>query len=487
MDESLSLEDGDSRRAFEAAAGTLLDAIDTIALVLDPSGRIVLANRACERVLGMPASKLLGRTPLELGVGPQEACPDQAAGDAQVRTESGELRLVAWSSRVLFEPDGRVRCVVATGTDVTETRATERRLRESERRFRELAENVNDLVAELTLDGTLGYVNPRFEAVLGFPAEEYVGHSLYEHVHPADRDRVRTTMGAFTRPGISCQTTMRVRARSGGHRSLECVARTFIATDGQLRLAVMARDVSERAAAETELRRVDRLVTLGTFAAGVAHEINNPVAAILLAAEVALERPRPKASDSPDARTLERIADHARRCGAIVRSMLDFAAQGRSERRLHDVNDLVGRAMALVDGYARERGATLRLDAQPDLPRVRGNGVEIEQVFVNLLRNALESRRAGVAIDVETRRTDNTVRVTVTDDGEGIPAETRAQIFEPFYSTKRASGGTGLGLAITRRIVVDHGGEIRIEDPPAGGTRFVVELPAVRASSWRTS
>ena len=477
-------EVGDSRRTFDAAAGMLLDAIDIIALVLDPTGKILLANHACEKLLGIPAEKMLGKSPFELGIAPREPCPDEATGDVEVQSPSGEIRIVRWSSRVLFEPDGSVRCVVATGADVTAASATERRLRESERRFRELAENVNDLIAELTLEGVFTYVNPRFETVLGRPAAELLGHSCLEYVHPGDHELVRETLADFNAPGVSRQTTIRVRQPSGTHLAVESVARTFTAPDGHLRLAVIARDVTERTAAETELRRVDRLVTLGTFAAGVAHEINNPVAAILLAAEVALERPRRK--DGHGAQTLERIADHARRCGAIVRSMLDFAAQGRSERRIHEVNDLLTRAISLVDGYARERGATLRFAPGDDLPRIRANAVEIEQVFVNLLRNALESRRSAM-VDVETRAVDGLVQIAVTDDGEGIPLEARKQIFESFYSTKRATGGIGLGLAIVRRIVTDHGGEIRLEDPPTSGACFIVELPAVRASAWRTS
>jgi PAS domain S-box-containing protein len=479
-------EAGDSRRAFDAAAGILLDAIDIIALVLDPSGRILLANHACEKLLGIPAEKMLGKSPFELGIAPRDPCPDEAAGEVEVKTPGGELRIVRWTSRVVFDADGSVRCVVATGADVTAASATERRLRESERRVRELAENVNDLVAELTLEGVFTYVNRRFEAALGFPPEQLVGHSCLDLIHSGDQELARETLAAFDRAGVSRRTTIRVRQRSGSYLAVESVARTFISPDGSLRLAVIARDVTERTAAETELRRVDRLVTLGTFAAGVAHEINNPVAAILLAAEVALERPRGKAGETHAAHTLERIADHARRCGAIVRSMLDFAAQGRSERRIHDVNDLVTRAIALVDGYARERGATLRFAPAADVPRIRANAVEIEQVLVNLLRNALESRTSAT-VEVETRLVDGLVQIAVSDDGEGIPLEARKQIFESFYSTKRATGGIGLGLAIVRRIITDHGGEIRLEDPPTTGTCFVVELPGVRASTWRTS
>ncbi|HXZ84742.1 MAG TPA: PAS domain S-box protein, partial [Myxococcota bacterium] len=298
--------EADPRREFEAAAGALLDAIDIIALVLDPAGRVVLANRACEAVLGLPAAKMLGRTPLELGFGPREACGEEATGDAQVRDPSGRVRLVAWSSRVLYEPDGSVRCVVATGTEVTEARANEQRLRASERRFRELAENVNDLVAELTSDGIFTYVNPRFETVLGFGPEHFLGHSVCDLVHPADLDDLRRTMAELAEPGVWRQSVMRVRRSGGGYCTLESVARAFTAPQGALRLAVISRDISERTAAEAELRRADRLVTLGTFAAGVAHEINNPVGAILLASEIGLERARVESSPGPAALALER-------------------------------------------------------------------------------------------------------------------------------------------------------------------------------------
>jgi signal transduction histidine kinase len=145
------------------------------------------------------------------------------------------------------------------------------------------------------------------------------------------------------------------------------------------------------------------------------------------------------------------------------------------------VNELVARAAALVDGYARERGAQLRLELAPHLPSIAGNGVEIEQVFVKLLRNALESGGSMLEVEVRTAGLDDRVRVTVSDTGSGIPLEARARVFEPFFSTKRAVGGTGLGLAIARRIVADHGGDIRVEDRATRGTCFAVELPFSRA------
>src|SRR5262249_39112143 len=144
----------------------------------------------------------------------------------------------------------------------------------------------------------------------------------------------------------------------------------------------------------------------------------------------------------------------------------------------YETNDLVARALALVETYARDHGAVLRLRCASGPLVIRANDVEVEQVLVNLVRNAVESGSGGVAVDIETvRLADDRVAISVTDNGRGIPAEARELVFEPFFSSKRASGGTGLGLAIARRIVADHGGEIRIEEPAARGTRFVVELP----------
>src|SRR5262249_42648666 len=160
---------GGSAHAFEAAAPVLLDGVDTLVLGLDASGRGGLVKRAAGRLLDQPLEKLLGRSALELGFAPPEACPDNAGGDAQVVTAGGEIRLVAWSSHMIRGRDGALQYVVATGADVTEARATEARLRDSERRFRELAENVNDLVAELDENGTFTYVNRRFEEGLGWP------------------------------------------------------------------------------------------------------------------------------------------------------------------------------------------------------------------------------------------------------------------------------------------------------------------------------
>src|SRR5262245_37365122 len=349
-------------------------------------------------------------------------------------------------------------------------------MRASESRFRELAENVNDLVAELDENGVFTYVNKRFEEVLGWPRDSFLGRPVGEHMHLTDLALARAGISRMRKRSEARQGLVRVRHKNGGYRHLETVGRSFTGPDGRPRLAVIARDITERTNAEEQLRRVDRLVALGTFAAGVAHEINNPVAAILLAAEVALERPGVRNADSPVLATLESIAAHARRCGSIVHAMLDFASHGRSERKRQETNVLVARALSLVEAYAGEHGASLELICAPGPLVIHANDVEIEQVLVNLVRNAVESG-PGVSVKVETRNLGEQVEIRVTDDGAGIPKDARELVFEPFFSSKRASGGTGLGLAIARRIVSEHGGEIRIEDPESRGARFLLPLP----------
>jgi len=463
----------DPRRAFEAAAGILLDGIDIIALVLDPAGRVVLANRACEDVLGMPADKLLGRTPLELGFGPREACGDEATGDVEVCDTSGRVRLVAWTSRVLFAPDGAVSCVVATGTDVTDARANEQRLRESERRFRELAENVNDLVAELTGDGVFTYVNPRFETVLGFPPEHYLGSSLDRQLHPDDLDDVRRTVAELAEPGVSRQCVMRLARRGGGHCTLESVARAFPARDGTLRLAVIARDLSERTAAEAELRRADRLVTLGTFAAGVAHEINNPLGVIL-----GYTRLLRKKAEGSVAEELSIIEQETLRCQEIVEGLLDLSRPMDAPMQQVDLRRLCDDVVSRLADSRQLGGVEVCVEGEA---AVRGQSQKLRQVVFNLIKNAVEAAGRGGRVHVHVGAAPDGVAVAVADSGPGIRETARGRLFEPFFTTKPA--GTGLGLAVSRAIARAHGGDIVAGGAPLGGAVFTLRLPARTAEA----
>jgi two-component system NtrC family sensor kinase len=215
----------------------------------------------------------------------------------------------------------------------------------------------------------------------------------------------------------------------------------------------------------------DRLAEVGILAAGLAHELNNPIGSILLAAKNA------RAAPDRVEECLDTIQRNARRCAAVVRDVLDVARTQSNERVPVDPNGVARRAVESAAGAVSERHATVSLELAPGLPSVEANAVELERAIANLVRNAAESGD-GVQIRVETGVEPGGVRIAVTDDGCGIPEERRERVFEPFFTTRQDDGGTGLGLSLARAVVHAHGGRIDLRGAPGEGTRASVVLPA---------
>jgi signal transduction histidine kinase len=238
---------------------------------------------------------------------------------------------------------------------------------------------------------------------------------------------------------------------------------------------VLATDVSVIRRVEETRRRTERLAALGTMAAGIAHEVSNPAASILAAAEMARTM-----LDAPDARealdaVLQKIAAEATRCGRIVQSVLSFADAQATERRAHDLNVVVAQAVDLVGASATSRDVVVRFMPAPDLPAVVANDSELTQVVINLLDNAVHAESTCVTVRTETRP--HGVALVVSDDGVGIPSGDVSRVFDPFFTTRSQRGGTGLGLSISHAIVARHGGELHIESTEGRGTTVTATLP----------
>jgi signal transduction histidine kinase len=231
---------------------------------------------------------------------------------------------------------------------------------------------------------------------------------------------------------------------------------------------------------QEQLRHSERLASVGTLAAGIAHEINNPVGMILLSAEQLLVSLPP--DDAGNAvPVLHDIVDNAKRCGQIVKGVLRFARHEPAQRSPDNLNVVVNDALSLTRASATKRGAIINATLAADLPQVLLNRVELEQVFVNLICNGLEAALdKAPQITIITETTPDAVRAIVSDNGRGIRSEDRGHIFDPFFTTRQDDGGTGLGLSLTYGIITDHGGTIRVEDVDGGGTAMIVELPIHR-------
>ena len=233
----------------------------------------------------------------------------------------------------------------------------------------------------------------------------------------------------------------------------------------------MTRQLGE---AQRQLTQADKLASVGRLAAGVAHEINNPLTGVLTYASFLQKR---SGGDPETQRDLEVIVRETKRCREIVRGLLDFARQSPPERRPTDLNEVVRHGVAIVMNQLAIDRVALQLDLAPDLPPVPADANQIQQVVVNLLINAADAiGERGGAIQVRTRAVDERAELIVEDSGQGISREAIDHLFEPFFTTK-GTRGTGLGLAVTWRIVESHGGGIQVESEVGHGTRFTVRLP----------
>lgn len=391
---------------------------------------------------------------------------------------------------------------VAVFIDLFEKNETVRRQSESiaeeaarkaeslETRLRGLLNTLNLGVFRATLDGELCEANPAFFRILGARnlsdvKREYLavicgvpdrrneldGSTPAEDVHLVDDDGT----------DIWLSLTRTIRQDGKNDTFVEGIVEdiTLRKTDEAklqqlnetLELRVRERSEALRISQE-HLSRAERLASLGTLAAGIAHEINNPLNSILLSAEYAMKHKDPGFV----AQTLKAIAGETRRCGKIIRGVLQFARNERTAKSVNDLSKVVAHSVDLVKTYVR---TPLKVDLE--LPNreasVVMNPTEIEQVVVNLVKNAAEASPSGAHVIVKIQPNGTRVKLSIKDHGPGIDASIKSKIFDPFFSTRTGSGGTGLGLSVAHGIILEHGGNVSIESDLGKGALFVIDFP----------
>ena len=359
--------------------------------------------------------------------------------------------------------------------------ALTRALAESEERFRRLVQRVGVGVFRASSDGRFVEGNPALARMLGYEheAELYqltVARDIFVDARECERLRARLARGPVER------VSTRWKRRDGSCLTVRLSLRVIRGEDGAMYVDGIVEDLTERLRQQEALRRTERMAGLGATLAGVAHELNNPLAAILGFAQLLLK----KEMDEESRLALETIDHEAARAGRIVRDLLTLARKPDAERRGRiNLNDVVGYILGTRRYALETHGIVCTSALDPALPPVAGHRTQLEQVVLNLLNNAEQALRSSGAdagqVSIRTRVEGAAVVLEIEDDGPGVPDEMRDQIWEPFWTTKALGAGTGLGLTVVRDIVASHGGEIAVtpSSHEGAGARFVVRLPAL--------
>ena len=498
-------------RAREREREELLVTLDRAqVIVCDPEDRVTVWTRGAERLYGWPREEALGRVSDEL-LRTEPPCPFSSVhADLLARGEwQGELRrrhrdgteLVVSSHWALRRnADGEPLAVVEVCTDITALRRAEGALRRSRDLLASVLDGSADPIFAKDAEGRFALLNRPAAALLGVPVEAAIGRRAAEFLPPAAAVALEKADREVMASGETRALEDEVAAPGGERRVLLTTKAAWRDAEGRtVGVIGVARDITERRRAEAlvearrrelerlqaELLHVSRLSEMGAMATALAHELNQPLTAVanfvdagrrLLAGGVAAPDPE-RLEAARDA--MAEAAEQAVRAGQIVRRLRGFFAQGDAEKRPTDVNALVEEAAALALVGTREQGVEARFDLDPRASPVLADRVQVQQVVVNLVRNAVEALRDAPrrGLVVATAAVADAVEVSVADTGPGLPEDVAERLFEPFVSTKRH--GMGVGLSLCRSIVEDHGGRLWAEANPGGGAAFRFVLPAL--------
>ncbi len=352
------------------------------------------------------------------------------------------------------------------------------RLERSEERYRSLIESADDLIYTVDKDCNILSLNQYCARLIGQRGENLIGKNLTDVVEYEAPARLREIVANVFDKGETFSDEEKVGI---GKREYWLDTKyQAVATNGEDANAVLviSRDITENKRIEGQLFHTEKLASLGSLSAGVAHEINNPIAVILGFTEILLGRVSKDSKEYGILKTIERQGENCRR---IVENLLTFARIPEKATKQTDVVQDLQKVVNVVMNTLVTKKIDLKTNIQEDLPEVRGDGPQLEQVFLNIINNAVAAMEDGGLLTISARRVDGFVHVGFADTGHGIPPENMDKIFEPFFTSKRVGEGTGLGLSVSYGIVKKFGGDIQVKSQVQAqgeehGTTFTVSL-----------
>ncbi len=403
--------------------------------------------------------------------------------DYRIWTRAGETRWLSDSSIQLHDKDGKVHGALGILQDITDRERAMTALHESEERLRAMTQFSADIITILEADGTIRSQTGGINALFGYSEKETVGRSILSYIHEDDQNAVRQSLEhLITGAAPAVTATFRIRHGGGSWRWVESIANSQLQNPVIAGIVVNSRDVTERVRFQEQIVQSQKLASLGELVAGVAHEINNPLAVISGHAQLLQIHPDTQVREDATA-----IRDMAQRASRITNSLRSYARPSSdtttSRSQPGDLRQVIQSSLDVIAHKLRSTEVTLTVDDTDDLPPVPMNVGEIEQVLVNLISNAeyilraVPEERRQITIKTGWNRHQNQVSLSVADRGYGMSEAVALKVFDPFFTTKDTGEGTGLGLYISYGIIAAHGGTITVKSREEEGTVFTITLP----------
>jgi PAS domain S-box-containing protein len=465
-------------------------------LILDPSLRVTFANRNFllksrkeewevlgKRIGDVVPPVILDYTDLEERVWTVFQTNRPFEGEEmEYRAPGLAARVYFYSLTPLKDEDGRVESVMLFMDDVTEKKSLGERVRAAERHLASVVESANDLIVSLDATGSVMTWNSAAERILGWSSQEAIKRQFVDLFAEADRPQLQALLARLISEGEVQELEAVMKVKNGPElfiswrfSAMREEANRVVALVG------VGRDLTEKRQLELQLIQSAKMAALGEMAGGIAHEIRNPLAITSSASQILFRK-----GDDPTVRQecAEKIRAAANRAAAIIEQLLRFArpSEGLDERV--DINSAIVDTLSLVGHQIALQSIEVGQRLAPDLPAVRGNKNQLQQVFMNIILNAYHAMPEGGRLFIETDRAPasygSAIEVKFADTGCGIPQEHLSRIFDPFFTTMPVGKGTGLGLSIAYSIVQQHDGLIHVESRVGQGSTFTVTLPGER-------
>lgn len=451
------------------------------------NGQIDFVSPACRTLLGYEQHEIVGGSgenfvlaqdqPVFLRQFGNVELDDVYRSTFRAQHKNGSIVWLEMTANVVRDPQtGETLRYICVSRDVSDRQRAEVALRESETKFRLMAENMSDLMGVISTKGIYQYASPSHEKILGLPPHLHEGSRALRMVHPDDRARVAHQFRQMMETRESFLAEFRSLHRDGHWLVFEGRAVPVIGEDGQIENALLvARDISERRKTEELLLQSEKLSIAGQLAAGVAHEIRNPLTALKGFLQLM------KSEGNSNSNYLEVMLSELNRIELIVSELLVLAKPQMTRFKPSDVQTILQEVATLLDTQAILNNIQIHIHTDGQVPWIECDQNQMKQVFINFLKNAIEAMPKGgeVRIEVDCLPSSD-VRVRFIDQGCGISKERIAKIGEPFYTTK--DKGTGLGLMVSFKIIQQHGGKVQIESEQDVGTTITLTLPRVAAA-----